>query len=247
MAAYGYSRDGRPQNRQVLAGVVRVDGWPIAHHVFGGKRRDAQTVEQVLDDVRQRCGLERVVWVSDRGMMRSNNVALLRRRGQGYWLGLNRRRRNRSAFQQTLLGEQLQHPGEHFAVRFDVDQAARTRDRRMIGRGFVELDGEKAPQRDRIGQAPSDAALAVDAFEVTNQQAAEVAARGHRRTTHARRVELLTALFGELVEAVLVEQLVEPAIKRMSRCLGQIRGGDPEPFLPLPPVASSHCHETIIH
>ena len=93
LAAYGYSRDGRPRNRQVLAGVVRLDGWPIAHHVFGGKRRDAQTVEKVLDDVRQRCGLERVVWVSDRGMMRSDNVALLRRRGQGYWLGLNRRRR----------------------------------------------------------------------------------------------------------------------------------------------------------
>ena len=32
--------------------------------------------------------------------------------------------RNRAAFQQTLLGEQLQHPGERLAVRFDVDQAA---------------------------------------------------------------------------------------------------------------------------
>ena len=61
--------------------------------MFGGHRRDAQTVEKVLDDVRQRFGLERVVWVSDRGMMTSDNVALLRRRGQGYLLGLNRRRR----------------------------------------------------------------------------------------------------------------------------------------------------------
>ena len=155
--------------------------------------------------------------------------------------------RNRAAFQQTLLGEQLQHPGEHLAVRFDVDQAAAARDRRMIGRGFVELDGEKAPQRDRIGQAPSDAALAVDAFEVADQQAAEVAAGRQRGTAHVRRVELLAALFGEVVEAVLVEQLVEPAIKRMGRCVWQIRGGDPQPFLALPLVASSHCHETIIH
>ena len=93
LAAYGYSRDGRPRNRQVLVGVVRVDGWPIAHHVFGGNRRDAQTVEKVLDDVRQRCGLERLVGVSDCGMMRSDNVTLLRRRGQGYLLGLKRRRR----------------------------------------------------------------------------------------------------------------------------------------------------------
>ena len=112
----------------------------------------------------------------------------------------------------------------------------------MIGRGFVEFYGEKAPQRDRIGQAPSDAAFAVDAFEVADQQAAEVAAGRQRGTARVRRVELLTALFGELVEAVLVEQLVEPAVKRVGRCVWQIRGGDPQPFLPLPLVASSHCH-----
>ena len=82
----------------------------------------------------------------------------------------------------------------------------------MIGRCFVELNCEKTPQRDRIGQAPSDAALAVDAFEVTDQQTAEVAARRQRGTTHPWRVELGTALFGALVKAVLVEQLVEPAI-----------------------------------
>jgi len=117
----------------------------------------------------------------------------------------------------------------------------------VIGRGFVEFDGEKAPQRDRIGQAPSDAAFAVDAFDVADKQAAKVAAGRQRGTAHARRVELLTALFGELVKAVLVEQLAEPAIKRVSRCGGQIRGGDPQPLLPLPLVASSHCHETSLH
>jgi hypothetical protein len=53
----------------------------------------------------------------------------------------------------------------------------------VIGRGFVEFDGEKAPQRDRIGQAPSDAAFAVDAFQAADQQAAEVAARRQRGTT----------------------------------------------------------------
>ena len=155
--------------------------------------------------------------------------------------------RDRAGFQQTLLGEQPQHPSEHFAVRFDVDQPARARDRRMIGRGFVEFDGEKAPQRDRIGQAPSDAAFAVEAFQVADQQAAEVAARRQRGTAHVRRVELLATLFGEVVEAVLVEQLVEPAVKRVGRGLGQIRGGHPQALLPLPLVASSHCLKTILH
>ena len=34
----GYSRDGKPRRRQVLVGVVMMEGWPIAHHVFAGNR-----------------------------------------------------------------------------------------------------------------------------------------------------------------------------------------------------------------
>ena len=44
IGANGHSRDGKPRNPQVLIGLVVVDGWPIAHPVFAGNRRDAKTV-----------------------------------------------------------------------------------------------------------------------------------------------------------------------------------------------------------
>jgi transposase len=44
LGANGHSRDNKPRNRQVLVGLVMVDGWPIAHHVFEGNKRDAKTV-----------------------------------------------------------------------------------------------------------------------------------------------------------------------------------------------------------
>jgi hypothetical protein len=93
LGAHGHSRDGKPRNRQVLVGVVMVDGWPITHHVFRGNGRDAMTVPQVLMDLAQRFGLRRIVFVGDRGMVTSANVDLLRARRQGYVVGLNRRRR----------------------------------------------------------------------------------------------------------------------------------------------------------
>jgi len=93
LGAHGHSRDGKPRNRQVLVGVVMVDGWPIAHHVFRGNVRDAKTVGQVLKDLEQRFGLRRVVFVGDRGMVTVDNLKLLRSREQGYVVGLNRRRR----------------------------------------------------------------------------------------------------------------------------------------------------------
>jgi transposase len=93
LALHGHSRDGKPRNRQILVGQVMIDGWPIAHHVFEGNKRDAMTVPQVLDDIQKRFGLRRVVFVGDRGMVTSDNIELLRSRQQGYVVGLNRRRR----------------------------------------------------------------------------------------------------------------------------------------------------------
>jgi transposase len=90
--ANGHSRDGKPRNPQVLVGLVMVDGWPIAHHVFNGNWRDAKTVPEVLDDIEQRFGLKRVVFVGDRGMVTSHNLALVREQGHGYIVGRNRRR-----------------------------------------------------------------------------------------------------------------------------------------------------------
>ena len=70
-----------------------VNGWPIAHHVFAGNRRESETVKGIIDDLERRFGLRRVVFVGDRGMVTSDNLAMLRERKQGYLVGLRRRRR----------------------------------------------------------------------------------------------------------------------------------------------------------
>lgn len=93
LGRFGYSRDGKPRNRQVVIGMVMMDGWPIAHHVFAGNRLDQTTVGEVVEDLRRRLGLERVVFVGDRGMVTLKNVEQLRQAGQGYLVGLQRRNR----------------------------------------------------------------------------------------------------------------------------------------------------------
>jgi len=92
LAGFGYSRDGKARNRQVQVGLVMINGWPIAHHVFDGSLRDSASVEMVLKDLQERFGLGRVIFVGDRGMVTIQNLALLRQRGQGYLVGLKRRR-----------------------------------------------------------------------------------------------------------------------------------------------------------
>jgi len=91
-AQHGYSRDGKPQNVQVIVAVVMVAGWPIAHHVWSGNEVDHQTVQQAIRDLHQRFGFNRLVFVGDRGMVTHDNLEAITADKHGYLVGLKRRR-----------------------------------------------------------------------------------------------------------------------------------------------------------
>jgi len=91
-ARWGYSRDGRSDRPQLLVGLlVNREGLPLAHKVFPGNRLDAATVPEVLEDLRRRFGLRRVVFVGDRGMVSAGNLEALGQAGYQYILGLRKR------------------------------------------------------------------------------------------------------------------------------------------------------------
>jgi transposase len=91
-AKHGYSRDGKPQNVQVIVGVVMVAGWPIAHHVWAGNRIDHSTVQEVISDLRERFEFGRLVFVGDRGMVTDENIESITKDQHGYLVGIKRRR-----------------------------------------------------------------------------------------------------------------------------------------------------------
>lgn len=93
IAHYGYSRDGKSQNRQVLVGMVMVEGFPIAHHVLRGNLADHQTVRGVIEDLGKRFEVGRIIFVGDRGMVTTEMLNFVEEQQQGYLVGLVRRRR----------------------------------------------------------------------------------------------------------------------------------------------------------
>jgi transposase len=93
LAKHGHSRDGKPRNVQVVVGVVMVDGWPIAHHVWAGNTRDSTTVKSVIEDLTKRFRFRRLVFVGDRGMVTQSNLTLLQEQEEhGFLVGMMRRR-----------------------------------------------------------------------------------------------------------------------------------------------------------
>jgi transposase len=85
-AKRGYSRDSRPDCKQVLVGLaIGREGFPLAHEVMEGNLQDRQTLEGMLHLMDQRIGLkEGQTVVIDRGMAFEENIKQIRDRNLHY-------------------------------------------------------------------------------------------------------------------------------------------------------------------
>src|SRR5690606_20165521 len=93
LAAYGYSRDKRPDRPQLLVGVLMTrDGYPIGHVVGPGDSADRAAVETVLPTLARRVALRRVIFVADGGVVSRKLLAATTEAVLEYIVGLPRRR-----------------------------------------------------------------------------------------------------------------------------------------------------------
>jgi hypothetical protein len=75
LAQYGYSRDERRANPQIVFGILSAaDGCPVAVEVFAGNTGDPKTVAAQVAKLRERFRLERIILVGDRGMLTEKRI-----------------------------------------------------------------------------------------------------------------------------------------------------------------------------
>ncbi len=87
LAAYGHSRDHRPDRRQIVFGLVTDGrGCPVAVEAFTGNTADPATLEAQVDKIRDRFGLTDIVLVGDRGMLTSARIERLKALGGIGWV-----------------------------------------------------------------------------------------------------------------------------------------------------------------
>ncbi len=88
LAQRGYSRDHRPDCKQVcIALVVTFDGFPLGYEVFAGNTHDSRTLQTIVAAMEARHGMLGRVWITDRGMASAENLAWLRQTGRRYIIG----------------------------------------------------------------------------------------------------------------------------------------------------------------
>jgi len=136
MAQRGYSRDKRPDCKQVCIGlVVSKCGMPLGYEVFEGNRNDVKTWQQIITTMESRYGKADRIWCGDRGMMSKDNLAFMQAEDRKYIIGASKM--SLKKFEQELLKDNWETIREGLEVKIcpspDGDQETyvlcRSRDR----------------------------------------------------------------------------------------------------------------------
>ena len=70
LVSFGYNRDQKRGHEQIVISLLCTqDGCPVAVDVFSGNTKDETTVLDKIKEIQEKYGLERIVFVGDRGMV----------------------------------------------------------------------------------------------------------------------------------------------------------------------------------
>ena len=93
LVSLGFSRDRRPDRRQLCLGVVVTrEGIPVAHLLLPGRTADPVAFREAISYLVEGLGLSRVVICCDRGMVSEGNLRALRDEGLSYIVAIRMRR-----------------------------------------------------------------------------------------------------------------------------------------------------------
>jgi transposase len=85
LGEYGYNRDGKRGKLQIVIGLLADnEGEPLAVRVFSGNTADPTTVADQIKLVKDQFGVEELVFVGDRGMVKSKGKQALKDVGLRY-------------------------------------------------------------------------------------------------------------------------------------------------------------------
>ena len=137
LGEYGYPRDGKPGKLQIVIGLLADDqGEPLAVRVFAGNTGDPATVAEQIRILEEQFGVQELVFVGDRGMVKSKGKQALKDEGLRYISALTdpqiRKLLSTGTLQMSLFAEQVcevEADGVRYVLRKNEAEEARVHHR----------------------------------------------------------------------------------------------------------------------
>jgi transposase len=175
-AKRGYSRDHRPDCKQVCIGlVVSRCGMPLGYEVFEGNRSDVTTVKEMVTQIESRYGRADRIWVMDRGMISEETLGFLKSGDRRYIVGTPRSQLR--SFERELVSGTWEQVREGLEV-----QRCASPDGEEV---FILCRSQARREKERAIHARFEARIE----EGLRKLAASCEKRRHKTTTIARQIE----------------------------------------------------------
>lgn len=140
IADYGFSKDHRGDRKQVLIGLLMTkQGIPIGHQVFPGNMHDTKAFALVIEDIKKRYPIDKVILVGDRGMVSEKNLDQIKTLGMEYIVGVKLRKSKKA---QELLS--IRGPYKK------VHQNLKVKSKQINGEQYVLCYHPDVEERDRL-------------------------------------------------------------------------------------------------
>jgi len=103
LARNGFSRDGKPENVQILLSlVINEERMPVWYEVLEGNIADKKTVIPLIKRLKERFNLRNSIFIGDRGMVSLENIEFLEREGIDYIIALTHRKARELVFKEGI-------------------------------------------------------------------------------------------------------------------------------------------------
>jgi len=87
---FGYSKDGKFGDVQIVMGLmIDKNGLPIGYELFTGNTFDSKTMVKVLDNLKEKFNLDKVIIVADRGLNSKINLKYIKDAGYDYLMAVS--------------------------------------------------------------------------------------------------------------------------------------------------------------
>jgi hypothetical protein len=79
LVRFGYNRDRKKGVEQIVVGLIcNEQGCPVGVEVYSGNTKDETTVVDKIQEIKKQYGIEKIIFVGDRGMVTQNNINALK-------------------------------------------------------------------------------------------------------------------------------------------------------------------------
>jgi hypothetical protein len=160
LGEYGYNRDGKRGKLQIVIGLLAdLTGEPLAVRVFAGNTSDPVTVVEQIRIVKEQFGVEELVFVGDRGMVKSKGKQALQEAGLRYISALTdpqiRRLLGEGTLQMGLFSEvvcEVETDGVRYLLR--KNEAEATREQHRLEDKLAKLEHKVEQRNQQVQKSP---------------------------------------------------------------------------------------------